>query len=84
MSYSTAFWEDEKPEDQKFAHIYVMLEIDPELDERQIFADRSLFTTLALQVRTLADEAFKRRVPAPKSNTPNCHVRSAYHTSAVS
>lgn len=63
VSYSTAFWEGEKPEDQKFAHIYVMLEIDPELDERQIFADRSLFTTLALQARTLADEAFKRRVP---------------------
>ena len=49
MTYSTAFWEGENPEAQKFAHIYVMLEIDPELDERQIFADTSLYMTLAMQ-----------------------------------
>ena len=64
VSYSTAFWEGEKPGDQKFAHIYVMLKIDPEQDERQIFADRSLFMTLAIQARTLADEAFTQRVPS--------------------
>lgn len=71
VSYSTALWQGEKPEDQKFAHIYVMLEVDPELDERQIFFDSSLLMSLAGQTRTLADEAFKKRNPTAEIEPGN-------------
>jgi hypothetical protein len=58
-SYSTALWNGDKPEDQKFALIYVLMEVDPELDEQAVLANPSLLIALAGQARMLADQMFK-------------------------
>jgi len=62
-SYSTAFWHGEKPEDQKFALVYVLVEVDPELDERTLLSNPNLLLALAGQARTLADDLFKQKHP---------------------
>ncbi len=62
-SYSTALWQGEKPEDQKFALVYVLVEVNPELDERTLLANSNLLAALAGQARTLADDLFKQKHP---------------------
>jgi hypothetical protein len=63
ISYSTALWHGDKSEDRKFALIYVLVEVDPELDERAILANSGLLKALADQARMLADEMFKKKYP---------------------
>lgn len=63
VSYSTAQWHGDRPEDQKFAHIYVLVEVDPSLDEQTIMTNPGLGTQLALRARDLADEMFKTKYP---------------------
>jgi len=63
ISYSTALWHGDKPEDQKFALIYVLVEVDPSLDEQTIIANPGLLIALAEQARMLADEMFKKKYP---------------------
>jgi hypothetical protein len=62
-SYSTALWHGDKPEDQKFALIYVLVEVDSELDEKTLLANSNLLVALAEQARTLADAMFRQKYP---------------------
>jgi hypothetical protein len=63
VSYSTGSWLSERPGDQNFAHVYVLVEVDPLLDEQTIKAHPPLLITFADQARALADEMFKRKHP---------------------
>jgi hypothetical protein len=63
MSLSTGLWLGDKPGDEKFAHVYVLVEVDPLLDEQTITAHPSLLITFAEQARLLADEMFKKKHP---------------------
>jgi hypothetical protein len=63
VSYSTAFWQGDKPQDPKFARIYVLVEVDPSLDERTIMTNPGLGIALAQQARSLADEMFRTKNP---------------------
>ncbi len=63
VSYSTGLWLNDKPGDEKFAHIYVLVEVDPLLDEQTIITHPSLLITFADQARLLADEMFNRKHP---------------------
>jgi len=63
VSYSTAFWQGDKPQDPKFARIYVLVEVDPSLDERTIMINPGLGIALAQQARSLADEMFRTKNP---------------------
>ncbi len=63
VSYSTASWEGESAEDQKFTIVSVLLEIDPEVDDEQLLNRPDIRRMLARQARALADERFKSRHP---------------------
>lgn len=47
----------------RFAHVYVLVEVDPLLDERTIATNPVILQTLADQARSLADEMFKSKNP---------------------
>jgi hypothetical protein len=63
VSYASASYEGEKPEDQKFAIVSVLVEIDPKLDEEAILDDPAIRHITADQARKLADDWFKSRHP---------------------
>lgn len=63
MSYSTAQYAGEKPEDLKFAIINVLVEVDPSLDERAIAANPCILSGLVDQAQSLADGMFRQRHP---------------------
>jgi hypothetical protein len=63
VSYSTALYEGEKPGDQKFAIIHVLVEVDPSIDERTIAANPVILSHLVEQAQSLADGMFKQRHP---------------------
>lgn len=63
VAYTTASYEGEKPEDQRFAMVTVLVEIDPKFDER-VFLDRpDTRRMLTAQARRMADELFKSKHP---------------------
>ena len=47
----------------KIAHIYVLVEVDPLLDERTIAINAVILMKLAEQARSMADEMFKSKNP---------------------
>jgi hypothetical protein len=63
VSYSKAQWAGEKPEDQRFALIYVMVEVSPGLDESAILTNPIMIVHLSEQAQLLADQMFKERNP---------------------
>jgi hypothetical protein len=72
VSYSTAQWLGGKEED--FAHVYVLVEIDPLLDERTIAANPVILITLTEQARAMADEMFKTKHPNAKIEHDNLTI----------
>jgi len=62
-SYSTALWEGEKPEDQKFALISVFVEVADGVTEQALHGNPVMILPLAQQARTLADEMFLTKYP---------------------
>ncbi len=65
-SYSTALWEGEKPEDQKFALISAMVEVADGVTEQALHDNPVMVLTLAEQARILADEMFLTKYPDAK------------------
>jgi hypothetical protein len=63
VGYSTARWEGEKPEDEDFAIVSVLLEVDPGFDEANPFLTPDVWQVMTEQARALADEMFKQRHP---------------------
>jgi hypothetical protein len=63
VSYSAAQWLGEKPGEEDLAHVYVLVEVDPLLDERTIATNPVILMTLAEQARSMADEMFKTKHP---------------------
>jgi len=63
VSYATAFYEGEKPEDQRFAIVSVLIEIDPRFDERAFLERPDIRRMLADQARRMADELFTSKHP---------------------
>jgi hypothetical protein len=61
VSYSKAQWLGEEAD--RFAHVYVLVEVDPLLDERTIATNPVILQTLADQARSMADEMFKLKNP---------------------
>jgi hypothetical protein len=61
VSYSKAKWLGEGPD--KFVHVYVLVEVDPLLDERTIALNPVILTTLTDRARSMADEMFKSKNP---------------------
>jgi hypothetical protein len=65
-SYSTALWEGEKPEDQKFAHISVFVEVADGVTEQALHGNPVMILPLAQEARILADEMFLTKYPDAK------------------
>jgi len=63
VSYSTGRWEGENAENDKFAIVSVLLEIDPNFDSEPILELPEVKRMMAQQARSLADEMFKARHP---------------------
>jgi hypothetical protein len=63
VSYTTASYEGEKPEDQRFAIVSVLVEIDPRFDERAFLERPDTRRMLADQARRMADELFRSKHP---------------------
>ncbi len=63
VSYTTAFYEGEKPEDQRFAIVSVLVEIDPRFDDRAFLERPDTRRMLADQARRMADELFISKHP---------------------
>jgi hypothetical protein len=63
VSYSTARYEGERSEDEKFAIVHVLVEVDPSLDERTIAANPVIRNHLVEQARSLADRMFRETHP---------------------
>ncbi len=59
-------WEGEKPEDQKFALISVMVEVTDGVTEQALHDNPVMILTLAEQARILADEMFLTKYPDAK------------------
>ena len=63
VSHTTAFYEGEKPEDQRFAIVSVLVEIDPRFDDRAFLERPDTRRMLADQARRMADELFRSKHP---------------------
>jgi len=63
VSYTTASYEGEKPEEQRFAIVSVLVEIDPKFDERAFLERPDTRSMLADQARRMADELFTSKHP---------------------
>jgi hypothetical protein len=63
VANATASYEGEKPEDQRFALVTVLVEIDPKFDERAFLERPDTRRMLAAQARRMADELFKSKHP---------------------
>jgi len=63
VAYATASYEGEKPEDQRFAIVSVLVEIDPRFDDRAFLERPDTQRMLADQARRMADELFKSKHP---------------------
>lgn len=63
VSYATAQWLGDTAGDEKYAHVYVLVEVDPLLDERTIATNPVIVTAMANQARAMADEMFKAKHP---------------------
>ena len=63
VSYTTASYEGEKPEDQRFAIVSVLVEIDPRFDDRAFLERPDTRRMLADQARRMADELFTLKYP---------------------
>ena len=63
VSYTTASYEGEKPEDRRFAVVTALVEIDPQYDERTFLEHPTTLHMLATEARRMADELFKERHP---------------------
>jgi hypothetical protein len=61
VSYSEAQWLGGGPD--RVAHIYVLVEVDPLLDEKTIATNPVILMTLAEQARSMADEMFAKKNP---------------------
>jgi hypothetical protein len=58
VSYSTARYEGERPEDERFAIVTVLVEIDPIFDDRWFLERPDTRPMLMRQARMMADELF--------------------------
>lgn len=63
VSYSTAQWLGDKEGEEKFAHVYVLVEVDPLIDDRTIASNPVILSTMSEQAREMADEMFKSKHP---------------------
>ncbi|MGC8643718.1 MAG: hypothetical protein ACP5XB_27985 [Isosphaeraceae bacterium] len=63
VSYTTAFWEGEKPSDAHHAHVNVLVEFDREHETSALSSGSELHCMLIDQANALADELFKRHHP---------------------
>jgi hypothetical protein len=63
ISYSTAQWMGDQPGNEKFALVYVMVEVGPGLDESAIILNPIMMIHLAEQAQLTADEMFKEKHP---------------------
>lgn len=63
VSYSTAFWEGEKPSDVHYAHVNVLVEFDPEHETSALSVGSELHHMLINQANAMADELFKSHHP---------------------
>ncbi len=63
VAYATASYEGEKAEDQRFATVSVLVEIDPKFDEPAFLERPDTRRMLADQARRMADKLFKSKHP---------------------
>jgi hypothetical protein len=63
VAFTTACYEGEKPEDQRFAIVSVLVEIDPRFDERAFLERPDTRRMLADQARRMGDELFRLKHP---------------------
>jgi hypothetical protein len=63
ISYSTAQWSGDKTGDEKFALVYVMVEVSSGVDEPAIIANPVMMLHLGEQAQLTADEMFKEKHP---------------------
>jgi hypothetical protein len=63
ISYSTAQWAGEDPGGEKFAHVYVMVEVASGLDESAILSNQIMMIHLGKQARLAVDQLFREKHP---------------------
>ncbi len=61
VSYSAAQWLGDGEGEEKFAHVYVLIEVDPLIDDRTIASNPVILASMAEQAREMADEMFKSK-----------------------
>ena len=66
VGYTTASYEGEAADDQRYAAVQVLLEVDPHFDESAFATSPSLMSEFADRVRAMADEMFLSRHPRAK------------------
>ncbi len=63
VGYSTAAWEGEQQDDQMFATVNVLFEVDPRFGESGFYVDPAVWTEMAERAGALADEMFLSKHP---------------------
>ncbi len=63
VGYSTAAWEGEQQDDQMYATVNVLLEVDPRFGDLAFHVDPNVWHEMAESARSLADEMFLSRHP---------------------
>jgi hypothetical protein len=63
VGYSTAFREGEREDDQMFATVTVLLEVDPRFGDSGFHVDPTVWTEMAERAESLAEEMFLSRHP---------------------
>jgi hypothetical protein len=63
VGYSTAYWDGEQDDAQRYATVTVLLEVDPQIGQQGFHVDPEIWRKLAERAGALADEMFLSRHP---------------------
>ena len=71
VAYSSGHWEGEKEGEENHASVFVLLEIDPRLDDADFRDEPRILREFTEQARVLADEMFMARHPGAVIERPD-------------
>ena len=82
VGYTTAYYEGERADDQRYAAVQVLLEVDPHFDEAAFAAAPSFMREFADRARAIADEMFLSRHPRARVEHTKDSTDTSQDTSA--
>src|SRR5262249_36141277 len=63
VAYTSARWEGQTADDENFATVSVLLELDPRCDDRDLIVHPNTWVALGDQANEMADEMFRLHHP---------------------